>query len=264
MFGTDTTTSASTHPTFAPAGTGGYFTAGNIALSIQPTTISQDTLNIIEDELCNLVVSSGGTLTKANTTQVYNAIRTMIAVETSRAETEETTLATAISTETTRAEGEEATLAADIALKGNIAGQSWVGTQNFEGAGLLASYATSANEVVCLGQLYGPQAALSPQVGGEASSATATASMTVPVSGVLFAVGSRNNSIADCGSGGSAELYINGVPILSDTTQLSTCHMGCLAISAGDAVNATYTASTTTVAFSVQVLLVFVPVVQGT
>jgi hypothetical protein len=100
IFNIDTSTAASSQPAFQAQGTPGWFTAGNVALSVPPTTISCDWLNSVQDELGYVVTQNGGTLVKANTTQVYNAIAAQIATA--------------------------------IAVKGNLSGgNTWTGGTNY-------------------------------------------------------------------------------------------------------------------------------------
>jgi hypothetical protein len=78
MYPVDNSSASPTQPTLLPSGPTGYYTAGNMGLSIPPTTIYADPLNIIQDELDNLVILSGGTLDKADQTQVWQAIKRML------------------------------------------------------------------------------------------------------------------------------------------------------------------------------------------
>jgi len=84
-------------PSLAPAGTPGFFTAGNPATGIPATQLNVDWFNGVQTELSNLVTLSGGTLNKTNTTQLYNAVlavvNTAVLVETNRATTAEATKA---------------------------------------------------------------------------------------------------------------------------------------------------------------------------
>lgn len=74
MFRTDQPTAASSLPTPAAAGTPGYFTNGNPGTGTPGTVVDQDFLNMVQEELCNVVTSAGGTLSKTNHSQVYAAL----------------------------------------------------------------------------------------------------------------------------------------------------------------------------------------------
>lgn len=78
MFPVDNSSAAATKPTLQPAGTPGFYTAGNMGLSIPPTTIGQDALNILQNELDHLVITVLGSLNKTDQTQVYEAIMQLI------------------------------------------------------------------------------------------------------------------------------------------------------------------------------------------
>lgn len=75
MFRIDSTGTAVALPTPGAVGpTVGYFTKGNPTLSIPPTVVSDDWLNMVQEELINLVTSAGLTPSKTTYTQVRDAI----------------------------------------------------------------------------------------------------------------------------------------------------------------------------------------------
>lgn len=52
----------------------GYFTEGNPSLGVEPTVVSADWLNAVQEELANVVESTGATLDKTDRTQLKAAI----------------------------------------------------------------------------------------------------------------------------------------------------------------------------------------------
>jgi hypothetical protein len=67
------------HRIDAPGATGAnLFTEGNPALGIPATEVSDDWLNDVQEELCNLIENQGITLVKGNQNQLENAIFGMI------------------------------------------------------------------------------------------------------------------------------------------------------------------------------------------
>lgn len=93
--------------------------------------------------------------------------------------------------------------------------------------------------------------------GAAGTTESASVSFTAPANGIVVAAGSRNNSSA-AGTGNVAALYVNGAQVATDNTELSTAHFGVASVTNGQTVSAVYTAGCT-VAFSVNVLLVFIP-----
>lgn len=75
MFRIDSTGTAVALP--APAAVGGvigYFTKGNPTLSIPPTVVSDDWLNMVQEEIVNVITAAGLTPSKTTYTQLRDAI----------------------------------------------------------------------------------------------------------------------------------------------------------------------------------------------
>jgi len=75
MFRIDSTGTAVALPT--PAAVGGvigYFTKGNPTLSIPPTVVSDDWLNMVQEEIVNVITAAGLTPSKTTYTQLRDAI----------------------------------------------------------------------------------------------------------------------------------------------------------------------------------------------
>lgn len=79
----DTPTAAATPPTQDPLGTPGYFTKGNPVSGTLATVPAQDFLNAVQEELVGTILAAGLTLSKTDSTQLLQAIKT-IAVPTGR------------------------------------------------------------------------------------------------------------------------------------------------------------------------------------
>ncbi|MBG0879439.1 hypothetical protein H0X90_21855 [Burkholderia sp. 9775_39] len=77
MFRTDQTTAVTSLPVPAAAGTPGYFTGGNPATGQAATILDADWLNMVQEELCNLVVAAGLTLSKTTYSQILAAIHVL-------------------------------------------------------------------------------------------------------------------------------------------------------------------------------------------
>jgi hypothetical protein len=74
----DVPSASPTLPTFAAPGSGGYFTAGNPLTAVDATIVDQDWANMVQEELAAVVLGAGLTLTKGNTAQLLQALRTTI------------------------------------------------------------------------------------------------------------------------------------------------------------------------------------------
>lgn len=74
MFRIDNASSTTSQPSRGTAGTLGYFTDGNPGAAIPATIVTQDWLNIVQNEIAFVVTQSGDTLDKADDTQLYQAI----------------------------------------------------------------------------------------------------------------------------------------------------------------------------------------------
>lgn len=74
----DDATAAVALPTPATPGTPGYFTEGNPSLAVPATIVTADWANAIQEEIAYVIEQAGGTLDKADTTQLKDAIDTMI------------------------------------------------------------------------------------------------------------------------------------------------------------------------------------------
>lgn len=86
---------------------------------------------------------------------------------------------------------------------------------------------------------------------------TSSVAFTAPCNGVIFATGSRNNSVP-AASENLATLYINGVSMMSDNTTLTTSHSGTVSVTAGTVCTIEYIAAAV-VPFSCTVAAVFIP-----
>ena len=117
--------------------------------------------------------------------------------------------------------------------------------------------AVNANEAVALGQMLAP-ISVTASAAGNNTTVTVTASFTAPGPGVLVAQGIRNNG-ATAPTSTAATLYINGVQVASDSTQITTCHIGEVN-TLGGGVSASYVAAAST-SFSAYVMLTFIPTV---
>lgn len=77
MFRIDSQGTAASLPTPAAVGpTVGYFTKGNPTLSIPPTVVSDDWLNMVQEEILNVILAAGLTPSKTTYTQLRDAIST--------------------------------------------------------------------------------------------------------------------------------------------------------------------------------------------
>lgn len=74
----DNASAATSLPTPKPAGTGGYFTAGNINVGVDATIVEFDWLNTLQEELMNIILKGGLASDKANNAQVLQALGTML------------------------------------------------------------------------------------------------------------------------------------------------------------------------------------------
>lgn len=75
----DGLTAAIARPAPAPvSGTPGYFTGGDPAVPLAPTTVSPDWLNAIQEELVGVIIGAGLDLSKADNGQLLAAIRALI------------------------------------------------------------------------------------------------------------------------------------------------------------------------------------------
>lgn len=74
MFRNDDPTAASIMPAVAPAGTPGFWTVGNPAIGQPATKITQDWLNIAQEELIAILTMAGVTPNKANLTQIVQSL----------------------------------------------------------------------------------------------------------------------------------------------------------------------------------------------
>jgi hypothetical protein len=234
-------------------GTPQYFTDGNPITPIPPTLLPGYFMNMLMDELIAILTAAGIEPDDTNWAQVVAGIRALIAVETTRAEGIEATLATivALNAETTRAEGVENNLAAEIATKAPIAGNP---AQTFAVAPAQAS-----DQAVQFGQLVGSGALANQTESGLEGGSNISTSVTFTAGGAgwMVAIGSRNNSGADA-AGNFGQLFLNGAQISSDHTELSMTHFGAVFLNAAQQITATYIASAA-VAFSVNVVLIFIP-----
>jgi hypothetical protein len=250
------TTAVATLPAPPPlAGPAGYFSEG-IPGSVAATRARGWWLNMVQEELIALLTAAGITPDTTGTefNQVLAAINHLIAVSSSsggaglaaeiaRAEAAEATKASAsgLAAEIARAEAAEATKASAAALAAEIA----------------RAEAAEATKVP-FADLNNPGGLANQVFASGGTTATATVSFTAAGPGWLYSTGGRNNSGQDT-LASTATLYINGSPVMTDTTIVSTSHSGAIHISGGGAVTANYVASTNSVAFSVQVMLMFAP-----
>ena len=75
MFRIDSTGTAVALPTPAAVGpTVGYFTKGNPTLSIPPTVVSDDWLNMVQEEILSVIAAAGLTPSKTTYTQLRDSI----------------------------------------------------------------------------------------------------------------------------------------------------------------------------------------------
>lgn len=79
MFRIDHPTAATSLPPPAAAGTPGYFTEGNPATGTPATVVSADWANMVQEEIANVVVGAGLTLSKSNRGQLLSAIQSIAA-----------------------------------------------------------------------------------------------------------------------------------------------------------------------------------------
>lgn len=79
MFKIDHSTAASTEPTRSSLGTVGFFTDGNPATGTAATTVTAEFLNAVMKEISYAVTSAGLTLSKADDTQLWQAIQAAVA-----------------------------------------------------------------------------------------------------------------------------------------------------------------------------------------
>lgn len=79
----DNVTAATTQPTIQPDGpnVGGYFRPANAELGHASTTLDYDFLNAVQNELANVIVGAGMTLSKGSQNQLLLAIQSLIDVE---------------------------------------------------------------------------------------------------------------------------------------------------------------------------------------
>lgn len=75
MHRVDTSTAAAALPTTNPAGTPGYFTQGDPVAGTPATVPGQDWFNMIQEELCGVVLAAGLALTKGVYTQLLLALQ---------------------------------------------------------------------------------------------------------------------------------------------------------------------------------------------
>ena len=228
------TTAAATLPAPPPlAGPAGYFSEG-IPGSVAATRARGWWLNMVQEELLALLTAAGITPDTTGTefNQVLAAINHLIAASSSSG---------GLAAEIARAEAAEATKASATGLAAEIA----------------RAEAAEATKVP-FGDLNNPGGLANQVYVAGGTTGTATVSFTAPGPGWLYAIGGRNNSGQDT-LASTAALYINGTVVTSDTTIASTSHTGAIHIGSGGAVSASYVASTNSVPFSVQVMLMFAP-----
>lgn len=140
-----------------------------------------------------------------------------------------------------------------IDYEGNIYGQG-----NFSTGGTISgANATAGNEAVMLGQLQNPLGGYQ-QLEGNATTLTASVTFYVGGPGLLIAWGSKNCSEAGAAAGDAETLYINGIAMEGDSTQVSASHMAMVYTGGYGNVSASYTAAYGE-AFSCNVSLLFIP-----
>ncbi len=74
----DSSTAAATLPAPAAAGTPGYFTAGNPAAGIPPTSLTNDFFNALQEEIVAVLAAAGIAPDKTNNGQLLAAIRVLV------------------------------------------------------------------------------------------------------------------------------------------------------------------------------------------
>jgi hypothetical protein len=248
------TTAAATLPAPPPlAGPAGYFSEG-IPGSVAATRARGWWLNMVQEELLALLTAAGITPDTTGTefNQVLAAINQLIAASSSSG---------GLAAEIARAEAAEATKASASGLAAEIARAEAAEATKASATGLAAEIARAeAAEAtkVPFGDLNNPGGLANQVYVAGGTTGTATVSFTAPGPGWLYAIGGRNNSGQDT-LASTAALYINGTVVTSDTTIASTSHTGAIHIGSGGAVSASYVASTNSVPFSVQVMLMFAP-----
>jgi hypothetical protein len=218
-------------------GPAGYFSEG-IPGSVAATRARGWWLNMVQEELLALLTAAGMTPDTTGTTfnQVLAAINHLIAVAGAGGAS-----GAALAAEIARAEAAEATKASASGLAAEIARAE-------------AAEAT----LVPRSDLNNPTGLANQVYAASGTTGTATVSFTAPGPGMLYATGGRNNSSQDT-LASTAALYVNGSLAMTDSTIASTSHSAAVHIAGGGAVSASYVASTNSVAFSLQVMLMFVP-----
>ncbi len=80
MYRIDNATSLPAMPTPGPIGPNpdSFFTKGDPTTALNATIVDDDWLNSIQEEICNVIELTGGTLTKGVYTQLYDAIQTLL------------------------------------------------------------------------------------------------------------------------------------------------------------------------------------------
>jgi hypothetical protein len=73
----DGTTAAAVLPAPKATGTPGYFTDGNPATGVQPTTMDNDWANMVQEELIAPILAAGIALDKSNHSQLLAALHTL-------------------------------------------------------------------------------------------------------------------------------------------------------------------------------------------
>lgn len=124
------------------------------------------------------------------------------------------------------------------------------------GGALQVSAGTQSGHSVRKSQFSAPMSASSTQSGANTTLGV-TASFTAPGPGLLFAIGARNVG-GTTSQSNTGTLSINGSAVASDSTPSSMTHFGFATISAGQSVNANYTAASA-ISFSVCVTLIWIP-----
>lgn len=80
MYRIDNATALPAMPTPAVPGPtlNGFFTKGDPTTALNATIVDDDWLNVLQEEICNVIELTGGTLSKSTFTQLYDAIQTLL------------------------------------------------------------------------------------------------------------------------------------------------------------------------------------------
>lgn len=80
MFRIDDPTAAAELPAFGPAGTPGYFTGGDPAQGVPPTTVTQDFMNGVQEEFMSVLAAAAIAPDKGNHGQLLAAMIALLGV----------------------------------------------------------------------------------------------------------------------------------------------------------------------------------------